>query len=167
MNAAAPTVGRMMKIGDAAMMTVLFVAASGGAMRGEDGPQHFAQDVLAGTLARDHQTRAIFHAGKHRRTYVAYLDDAFDARVTFYDHDTARWAEPVRVDTCIAETGGAKGVKDGHNSPNIWVTQAGTILLFYGSRKLTVAVLAAALGFYLERRPKRLAEDLSKEIFPD
>lgn len=30
-----------------------------------------------------------------------------------------------------------------------------------------LAVLAAALGFYLERRPKRLAEDLSKEIFPD
>ena len=97
-------------------------AASAGA------PRHFADDSLSGTLAPDHQSRAMYSAGKHRRTYVAYLDHHYNARVTYYDHDTGRWTFPVRVDTCIRGRH-----PDGHNAPNLFVTRDGTVHLFYGS----------------------------------
>jgi len=97
------------------------------------GPAHFVHDALGGTLARDHQSRAMYFQGKHRRTYVTYMDHDFGARITYYDHDVKRWAEIVRVDDCIAETGWCKGLKDGHNVPNLWVSRSGTIHLIYGS----------------------------------
>jgi hypothetical protein len=96
-------------------------------------PRPFATDSLGGTLARDHQSRAMYFHGTHRRTYVTYMDHAFNARITFYDHDTEAWAAPVVVDDCIAEVGWAKGLKDGHNAPNLWVSKSGTIHLIYGS----------------------------------
>ncbi len=96
-------------------------------------PKSFATDSLGGTLARDHQSRGMYFQGKHRRTYVTYMDHDFDARITYYDHDTKRWAEPVRVDDCIAEVGWCKGIKDGHNAPNLWISKSGTIHLLYGS----------------------------------
>ena len=96
-------------------------------------PAWFANDSLGGTLARDHQTRAWYHAGKHRRTYVTYLDDEHYARVICYDHDTHRWSKAVKVDTCVAETGWCKGVKDGHNAPNLFISRDGFLHLFYGS----------------------------------
>ncbi len=96
-------------------------------------PTYFADDSLGGTLARDHQSRGIYFEGKHRRTYVAYMDHDFDARVIAYDHDTKQWTQAVRVDDCIAEVGWCKGIKDGHNAPNIWVSKSGTIHLLYGS----------------------------------
>ena len=43
---------------------------------------HFAWDSLGGTLARDHQSRAMYYAGEHQRTYVAYMDHSFYARIT-------------------------------------------------------------------------------------
>jgi len=86
--------------------------------------EFFAFDALRGTLARDHQPRGVYHAGKHRRTYVAYMDHFFDARVTYYDHDARRWADPVRVDDCRT--------RDGHNAPAILVTKDGFLHLFYG-----------------------------------
>ena len=36
-------------------------------------------------------------------------------------------------DNCIAETGWCKGIKDGHNAPNLWISKSGTIHLIYGS----------------------------------
>lgn len=90
----------------------------------------FAADSLGGTLARDHQSRAMYFEGRHRRTYIAYLDHHFMARVTYYDHDAKRWAwRPVIVDDCQS----AYLFKDGHNAPNIFVSRDGTIHLFYGS----------------------------------
>lgn len=96
-------------------------------------PEYFADNSLGGTLARDHQSRAMYFEGEHRRTYVAYMDHDFDARITHYDHGAERWAEPVRVDTCVAEVGWSKGLKDGHNVPNLWISKSGTIHLLYGS----------------------------------
>ncbi len=93
----------------------------------------FANDSLGGTLARDHQSRGMYFEGKHRRTYVAYMDHDFDARMTYYDHDAKRWAKPVRVDTCIAEVGWCKNLKDGHNAPNLWISRSGTLHILYGS----------------------------------
>lgn len=90
----------------------------------------FVADAIGGTLARDHQSRAIYFEGKHKKTYVAYMDDDFYARVTCYDHSTGEWLRfPVLVDHCIAPG----GPKDGHNAPNIFVTSDGTVHLFYGS----------------------------------
>ncbi len=91
------------------------------------------KDALGGTLARDRQSRMFFFNGKHRRTYIAYMDHDFNARVIYYDHETKHWSESVLVDDCIAETGWCKGVKDGHNVPNIWVSKSGAIHLLYGS----------------------------------
>jgi BNR repeat-containing family member len=98
-----------------------------------ESPKPIASDALGGTLARDHQSRAMYFDGQHRRTYLTYLDHDFNARVTHYDHDAGTWAEPVIVDDCIAEVGWCKGIKDGHNAPNLWVSKTGTIHLIYGS----------------------------------
>jgi len=84
----------------------------------------FAFDSLRGTLARDHQPRAVFHEGTHRRTYFTYMDHEFDARVVAYDLDDKKWSEVVRVDDCRT--------RDGHNAPAILVAKDGTLHLFYG-----------------------------------
>ncbi|MCP4641059.1 MAG: hypothetical protein GY851_11525 [bacterium] len=110
---------------------VALIAAS--AVYGAEAPMPFVNDALGGTLARDHQSRAMYFAGEHRRTYLAYMDQDFNARVTSYDHDTKAWAEPVVVDDCIAEVGWCKGLKDGHNAPNLWVSKTGIVHLIYGS----------------------------------
>ena len=96
-------------------------------------PSPICSDALGGTLARDHQSRAMFFEGKHRRTYVTYLGDDFNARMTYYDHTSKAWAESVVIDDCIAEEGWCKGHKDGHNTPNLWISRSGTIHVLYGS----------------------------------
>ena len=62
------------------LLTVAAVLASSGLVQAEPA-KHFADDSLCGTLARDHDGRAVYFEGKHRRTYVAYMDDKFDAHV--------------------------------------------------------------------------------------
>ena len=94
--------------------------------------QHFVNDVCYGSLSQSHQHHAIYFAGKHRRTYVTYMSHNFDACLTYYDHDTKRWSEPVAVDTCVADVGWCKGLKDGHNNPISRITRDGKIHLFYG-----------------------------------
>ncbi len=115
------------------VLTASMVVALGQVAAAADPPVYFAADSLGGTLARDHQSRAMYFHGKHRRTYVAYMDYLFDARITYYDHDARCWVEPVRVDTCIAEVGWCKGIKDGHNVPNLWISRSGILHLLYGS----------------------------------
>ena len=88
----------------------------------------FVDDALGGTLARDHQSRAVFFRGQFTRTYVAYMDHHFNARITFYDHEGEQWAFPTRIDTCIRGR-----FPDGHNVPNLFVTKDGFIHIFYGS----------------------------------
>lgn len=88
----------------------------------------FVDDALGGTLARDHQSRAFFFSGQSTHTYVAYMDHHFNARVTCYDHDSEEWDFPTRIDTCIREWH-----PDGHNVPNLFVTQDGFIHVFYGA----------------------------------
>ncbi len=85
---------------------------------------YVVDDSLCGTLARDHQPRPVFFAGRHRRTYLTYMDHNFDACVVAYDHQTNAWMGPVRVDDCRT--------RDGHNAPAILITRDGTIHLFYG-----------------------------------
>lgn len=64
--------------------------------------RHFAWDSLGGTLARDHQSRAMHYEGEHKRTYVVYMDHGFYARITYYDHDEKKWVSPpVLLDDCI------------------------------------------------------------------
>lgn len=100
---------------------------------GETG--HFAWDSLGGTLARDHQSRAMFFEGNHRRTYVAYMDHSFYARITYYDHDSKEWLyPPVLLDDCIRpDDRFNRAYKDGHNVPNLFITSDGTIHIFYGA----------------------------------
>ena len=96
---------------------------------------HFAWDSMGGTLARDHQRRAIYHEGEHRRTYVAYMDHSFFARITYYDHDTKKWlSPPVLLDDCIRPDRRMNNAyKDGHNVPNLFVGGDGIIHVFYGA----------------------------------
>ena len=115
-----------------AALCVLALLFTAGVCAGAE-PSPIASNALGGTLARDHQSRAIYFAGEHRRTYLAYMDHDFDARVVYYDHDAKAWCEPMRVDTCVAEVGWCKGIKDGHNAPNIWVSKSGIVHLVYGS----------------------------------
>lgn len=89
----------------------------------------FVRDALGGTLARDHQSRAMFHAGAYQRTYVTYMDHSFDARVMHYDCTERRWSPAVAVDTVVWED----SPRDGHNAPNLFVAHDGTVHLFYGS----------------------------------
>lgn len=106
-----------------AVIVAVALAAASGVISAQEMP-FFAFDSLRGTLARDHQPRAVYFAGRHRRTYIAYLDHFFDARVIYYDHDDGRWSAPVRVDDCRT--------RDGHNAPAILVTRDGLLHLFYG-----------------------------------
>ena len=112
-------------------------------------PRPIVNDSLGGTLARDHQSRTMYFQGKHRRTYLAYMDHDFNARITFYDHDTGAWVQLVLVDDCIAEVGWCKGLKDGHNVPNLWVSKSGVIHLIYGSHGRPV-VRQNDLGVHLQ-----------------
>ncbi|MFP4501271.1 MAG: BNR-4 repeat-containing protein [Candidatus Hydrogenedentota bacterium] len=113
------------------LLTILFIAspASG------TGEAYFAWDSIGGTLARDHQSRAMYHEGKHRRTYVAYMDHSFFARITYYDHDKEEWLyPPVLLDDCIRpDDRFHRAYKDGHNVPNLFITRDGTIHIFYGA----------------------------------
>lgn len=115
-----------------AAMTACLIAINGAAV-GSTRPEPIVDDSLGGTLARDHQSRAMYFEGEHRRTYLTYLDHDFNARITFYGHDSGAWAQPVLVDDCIAEVGWCEGIKDGHNAPNLWVSRSGHIHLVYGS----------------------------------
>jgi len=76
-------------------------------------PKYFASDSLMGTTK-------FYYQGKHRRTYVCYCGDDFFVRMTYYDHDSGRWATPVRVDDVRRD--------DGHNTPRLLVTHD----IFYG-----------------------------------
>ncbi len=90
-----------------------------------DEVSYFANDSLAGSLSYNNPPgQAVFYAGKYDRTYVAYLSHDFYAMVTYYDHDTHQWAEPVQVDDVRT--------KDGHNNPELLITQDGHLQLFYG-----------------------------------
>lgn len=97
--------------------------------------KHFAWDSIGGTLARDHQSRAMYFEGQYKRTYVAYMDHSFFARITYYDHDKKAWLyPPVLLDDCIRpDKRFNNAVKDGHNVPNLFITSDGTIHIFYGA----------------------------------
>lgn len=99
------------------------------------GERHFAWDSIGGTLARDHQSRAMYFEGEHRRTYVVYMDHSFFARITYYDHDEKTWVYPaVLLDDCIRPDDRFNhAYKDGHNVPNLFITGDGTIHVFYGA----------------------------------
>jgi len=103
---------------------VFCLAAARGAEKPSAWLDFFAFDSLRGTLARDHQPRAVFHEGAHRRTYFTYMDHEFDARVVAYDLDKETWSDVVRVDDCRT--------RDGHNAPAILAARDGTLHLFYG-----------------------------------
>ena len=91
-------------------------------------PKPFVSDVSYGSLSHSNQCHAIYFAGKRRRTYVTYMNHDFDACLTYYDHDTKRWAKRVAVDDCL----GPNKYKDGHNNPISRVTSDGYVHLFYG-----------------------------------
>ncbi|MFO7974075.1 MAG: BNR-4 repeat-containing protein [Candidatus Hydrogenedentota bacterium] len=99
------------------------------------GEHHFAWDSIGGTLARDHQSRAMYYEGEHRRTYVVYMDHSFFARITYYDHDEKTWVYPaVLLDDCIRpDDRFHHAYKDGHNVPNLFITRDGTVHIFYGA----------------------------------
>jgi len=98
-------------------------------------PMHFAWDSLGGTLARDHQSRAMYYEGKHKRTYVVYMDHGFYARISHYDHEEKKWVyPPVLLDDCIQPDHAYNhAMKDGHNAPNLFITRDGTVHVFYGA----------------------------------
>ena len=102
---------------------------------GASAASHFAWDSIGGTLARDHQSRAIYHEGEHRRTYVVYMDHSFFARITYYGHDTKKWVYPaILLDDCIRPDRKMNNAyKDGHNVPNLFITRDGIIHIFYGA----------------------------------
>ncbi len=88
------------------------------------GEEYFVSDSLRGTFHPHYPSRVVFHSGEHNRTYVAYMDNSFDARVICYDHDTKQWSESFFVDDCRTA--------DGHNTPVLLITADGFLHLFYG-----------------------------------
>ncbi len=112
------------RISSAAVIALLAVLVAGDAVQAE-GEKYFASDALLGTLSGNSgRSRAMFYSGKHNRTYVTYCDHDFYTRITYYDHDTGRWAEPVQVDDVL--------FNDGHNLPGLLITNDGYLHLFYG-----------------------------------
>jgi len=89
----------------------------------------FVRDSMGGTLARDHQSRAMFHAGTHRRTYVAYADHSFDARMLYFDHHDRRWSEA----SVLGSTRVEGHPFDGHNVPSLFVDSTGVVHVLYGA----------------------------------
>ncbi len=102
---------------------VIVVTAAAGA----EGEYYFTATSISGTLSYNNPpSQAMFYAGKHRRTYVTYMGDDYNAWITYYDHDTKRWTKPVKVDDCRYKA------KDGHNNPELLITRDGYLHLFYG-----------------------------------
>ncbi len=101
----------------------LLVAA---AAPGTGAPKYFISDSHLGSLntSNNQPGQAVFYSGKYNRTYVLYMSDRFMAKITYYDHDTKRWAEPAQVDDVR--------FSDGHNNPEIFITKDGYLHLFYG-----------------------------------
>ena len=88
-------------------------------------PRYFVSDSLKGALSSNNApSQGMFHSGKCNRTYVVYMSDEFMANITYYDHDTGCWAEPVQVDDLR--------YRDGHNAPELLITRDGYLHLFYG-----------------------------------
>ncbi len=88
-------------------------------------PKYFVADSLRGTLSPNNPpSQAMFFSGEHNRTYVTYISDKFKTNITCYDHDTGQWAEPVEVDDVFWT--------DGHNCPELLISQDGYLHLFYG-----------------------------------
>lgn len=60
------------------------------------------------------------------RTYITYQGEDNDPFVTYYDHGTGNWHEPVRVGRNPLET-------DPHGAPSLLVDSEGYIHVFYGA----------------------------------
>jgi hypothetical protein len=68
------------------------------------------------------EPRAVYFHGRYARTYVGYVDNAGDIKVSMYDHVTASQA---------TSTLRARFVVDDHASPAILVRPNGTLVVFW------------------------------------
>ncbi len=69
--------------------------------------------------------RAVYFAGKHRRTYVGWLTSEGDVRVGCYDHDRGWISESSLLKPALQ--------KDDHASPSLWMDSEGYLTVFYSA----------------------------------
>lgn len=73
---------------------------------------------------------AMYFSGLYKRTYVLWQDEVneFDIMITYYDHETELWADPIKIATNpIADT------TDSHGAPALIVDNDGYIHVAFGS----------------------------------
>jgi BNR repeat-containing family member len=100
------------------------------------------------------EPRAINHDGKHRRTYVGWIDSRGQIVISSYDHRTH-----VRTRT-VLRTGERV---DDHNNPSVTVRPDGRLLVFYSTqrrRNLIARVSRRPESLRAWRRPREVARNI-------
>jgi hypothetical protein len=95
--------------------------------------------------------RAIYFAGKHRRTYVGWLTSEGDVRLGYYDHDSAE-LRAVTVRAALQ--------KDDHANPTLYIDGDGRITIFYSAHG------GSAVYFRICRVPEEICELGNEHVLP-
>lgn len=69
--------------------------------------------------------RAVYFAGKFRRTYVGWLTSGGDVRVGCFDHDHGQKLDSVLLKASLQ--------KDDHANPSLWMDDSGYLTVFYSA----------------------------------
>ena len=81
-------------------------------------------DISDATTLWGSLERAVYFSGTHSRTYVAYMEWSTDKiKITYYDHTTDKWAEPVEVASAASHTA--------HCAPSLSINSSGYIFVSY------------------------------------
>lgn len=76
--------------------------------------------------------RAVYHAGKHKRTYTGWVDNYGDIQVGYYDHVTGEILSTVIYD----------GLEiDDHDNPSLLFDESGRLLVFFNAHEKGVQPL--------------------------
>ena len=68
--------------------------------------------------------RAVYYEGKHKRTYIGWIDNYGDVHIGYYDHDTQQVASQVIYDNLEI---------DDHDNPTILFDDEGKLLVFFNT----------------------------------
>ncbi|MEA2063785.1 MAG: BNR repeat-containing protein [Gemmatimonadota bacterium] len=101
--------------------------------------------------------RAVYYEGKHRRTYVGWIDSFSDIRIAYYDHDKGiifQAPEPLRKSLL-----NNSGKPDDHSNPAILFLPDGRLMVFYSGHN------GPSMWYRISKLPENITEWESEREF--